>query len=1014
MSIQSKLAEAYKDLDELINLDKAASSEENNLLQQVKGTASHSALLLQIETSQEKREKVIKNQQALINYLKGEIDSFEKRQAEYKKLKFPQSIIDKIELFKFNAQKEQAIKAPSWLLENNPDLITDEVEAWVNEQILLNEIYDNNTFKEFLRVDYVIQLERQKRAKQYGWLQEDKKFFENQIKAKTQSVLNLRIKNYVSICKANETYKKEKDAKKKALGIPLDSDAVVYGPYSEKTDAVIKKGTTNQQILNNGGKIKYLGYKKITFDTNSGNLTRQGHWYIVEDYYKASINHLYNEFYNKNVPRGLSGYKNSIKDITNNLKEEIEKAKNYKIPEKESYDTIYIGVTKAIKKPKGDTWKTMEWEDPSYSSKVVSAPFSIIILSDYIPGGVEGVFKFLESRFPFYSEVKKYPNKFPFMIGLAEEKAWPNSEIDILNYMASTPDDELTKLTIERNKLWLENISKYNSFQQKHYEININLSLPGVTSFYSTKPLPGYEYVFKIGWINPAYVLWDRFFYEFTQWHHDKWLKEAFERQQKLDQAQAFLGRAISTFMQIGMLVGTIATGGAAAAIGLASNELGKTELGKTDLGRLFVAVGEAVALSIATNKLIGEAALNAAEKELKSIALKELLKKAGKENDPIARIIGEGIIEASFAGAKGQDWKATFIHTEKQKTLSYIKNEVPYGDVIYGAGVRVYDQGWAGLVPGTDKTGIYNPPSSEQSETLTSALKKSAPALSSTVKNLTKQEAQKAIDLIKEGQMQEAIKEMVHVALKKEYVWSQGYDEISEDAAVIQHKKEIAQLKSQMKAIDAISKGKLPSPEELSSLNPIAKDFYDKVKQVLPDSQVGKGWQLGLEIGLPDLGWDFTLPGVPGLNMPISMNPDVDFSFGFNIPDLFKMGFNIPATGIKTQGFEFEAKELEAIIKEILPIGVALIPLVPPPGKTLEEARTQVHIKDQYGNINIRPALKFSPFEHSMLKYGLAKRKLTKEQIQYKEQRKLEIQKAQAMIAKMDTQVQELQAQLG
>jgi hypothetical protein len=216
------------------------------------------------------------------------------------------------------------------------------------------------------------------------------------------------------------------------------------------------------------------------------------------------------------------------------------------------------------------------------------------------------------------------------------------------------------------------------------------------------------------------------------------------------------------------------------------------------------------------------------------------------------------------------------------------------------------------------------------------------------------------------------------------------------------------------MNAVDAISKGELPTPEQLASLNPIAKDFYEKIKQVLPDSQVGKGWKLGLEIGLPDLGFDFELPGIPGLNLPISMSATKDFNFGFSIPDLFKMGFNIPATGIKTPGFEFEAKDLEDIVKAILPIGVALIPLVPPKGKTLEEARTQVHIKDEYGNIKIRPTLQFSPFEHSMLKYGLAKRRLTKEQITYKEQRKQEILKAQAMIAKMDAQVQELQNQLG
>lgn len=467
--------------------------------------------------------------------------------------------------------------------------------------------------------------------------------------------------------------------------------------------------------------------------------------------------------------------------------------------------------------------------------------------------------------------------------------------------------------------------------------------------------------------------------------------------------SQADLLEALELALKV---VAIVATGGSSAAvIAASSNQLKKGTLGQTALGNALLSIGEAVGIAVAVNsaasnvataagkKIVAktseevalQAAKLAAEQQIKGALTAEIIKQAGLEDSVIGKIAVTTAVESGATGIKGGNVLDTAKTTTVTGTKTAIASTIPGGQLLMNAGEKVYESGFSSLLPtssggGSIKIDSLNPLNifkttnwSQVGKDITAAAKD---------KN-----TQKIVVAVASGKVDPTT--IATNIINKENEKAITADAAKSAVPLTEEQKQTQAFQAQVNAdkakqntLSKISSGKLPTVNELRSLHPEAEKFFDYIKKALPESKWSLGLKIGLNLGLPDL--NFGKAAGAGL--------DLNFDLGIKMPSI-DLGLNLP-------GVNMPDVDLIEIIKSMLPKNVPLIPLLP--YRTFSSPVYQANIIDIDGNVTIRKSLEFSPYEHSMLKFGQLPRKLTKAQQAYNLSRQMEIQQAMITIEQL------------
>lgn len=222
---------------------------------------------------------------------------------------------------------------------------------------------------------------------------------------------------------------------------------------------------------------------------------------------------------------------------------------------------------------------------------------------------------------------------------------------------------------------------------------------------------------------------------------------------------------------------------------------------------------------------------------------------------------------------------------------------------------------------------------------------------------------------------------------------------------------------KEKTRVMDMLADGKMPSLRDLRLVHPEAIAFKDMLKDYVPELQMPEAMNKGLSWGLPKFempNWGLPDISLPGIDIPKFLQvslPSIDMpSLGlpklgkFNVPDLPSLGINIPrielpdfpGVTIPVPDIRLPSIDLDNLLKNIIPRGVPLY-------TGLNVDPYYFNIMDLDGAVFIRPELRFSPYEHAMLRVGLIPRHLTGRQIAYLKARDLEYKNAILLLKQME-----------
>jgi len=433
--------------------------------------------------------------------------------------------------------------------------------------------------------------------------------------------------------------------------------------------------------------------------------------------------------------------------------------------------------------------------------------------------------------------------------------------------------------------------------------------------------------------------------------------------------SDAELYEALELGLKIGMII--LSGGTATAIIGTSSSQLKKGTLGKNPLGRAILAIGEATAVAAIANTSIEKAIATTIEREVKGFASKELAEEIDIGDEALEKVLAQAIIESGITQIKGQDGLLAFGQTAKEGAKTTALSKVPGGSLLYNTGSKIYEEGWdVGGVPAIDLSTIFK---------------------QIDWKAVGRETAKVVGAKDKEAALREVLRGNLIEALEKAQIEQNQISNLNEDQkkeASIREEINLFERKNQV--IEKVGKGEIPSLDELRLLHPEADKFLNIIRKVVPEIQVGFALNMGLKIGLPKIDW-----GIAGIGDVFSVD------VGFNLPSLPDLGF--PSIDL---GIPFDEEMIKTILIAILPILVPLTPLIPVRRgqPAIEYENTISHI-DVDGNVNIRSALAFSPFDHAMLNFNIVPRRLSKKQKKHQLLRKIDIQEAILKLEKLKLQ---------
>lgn len=473
---------------------------------------------------------------------------------------------------------------------------------------------------------------------------------------------------------------------------------------------------------------------------------------------------------------------------------------------------------------------------------------------------------------------------------------------------------------------------------------------------------------------------------------------------------------ALMVMAKVGILV---ASGGSAASvIGAVSSQLSQGTLGESAFGKAVLSLGSVLAVSSYAKVTLEQALTQQVERELKSVATKEIAKETKLDKSVIGIVAVSALVETSTSAALGRDWEKTLIEAAKKGSMQVAATLVPGGHLLLEAAFKVYDKGWDSMLPkGFDLGAIENP--------ITALERVDWKDVGKNILNgLKNQQNKQIIALIATGRMkpediargvfvQKLTEDLAKKTAMTEYARNPndpGVKAATEMLATVH-------LEQRRHAVaEKIGRGERLTKDELRLLEPAGEVYLNMLKEIVPDVQVTSALQTALKIGMPDIKNYLSMEGpdlridwpfkIPTMNL---MSLGIDISKlslnGLSLPEFQSKGLSVPGFGkipspdqltlfdLPKLGVKIDLPELEKIVKITLPKGVDLKPRIPM--EVGGEIPNETRIIDTDLNVDIRGRLGFSPYEHPMLKYGYVERKLTRQQELYNMMRTIELKEA-------------------